>query len=62
MKTQTTQLSANQTKQVAGGLNLEAPAPYTFNRLPAFTWVRPSIGYRVTQAMRETGGMFDIVD
>ncbi|MFT6269603.1 MAG: hypothetical protein ACJAVV_002430 [Alphaproteobacteria bacterium] len=60
MKTQTTQLSLFETKQVSGGLKLENHAQ---NDTPSLTpdWIeRPYVF--ITQALKENGGRFNIID
>jgi hypothetical protein len=60
MKTQTTQLPLFETKKITGGLNLESPLQ---NHLPSrpVAWLeRPYVF--ITQAQKETGGRFNIVD
>ncbi len=67
MKTQTTQLSLLQTNSVSGGKSLSIEhvldnSPYTLMPATPFT---PAItlpkNKHITQALRETGGLFDIV-
>ena len=60
MKTQTTQLSLFETNKITGGINLESPLQSHLPGRPA-TWIeRPYVF--ITQAQKETGGRFNIVD
>lgn len=56
MKTQTTQLSSNDTKKVSGGLNFNRPS-YKFKISTEGSFIeRPRVP--ITQAIKETGGRF----
>jgi hypothetical protein len=60
MKTQTTQLSLFETKQISGGINLdETITHYPISGIPRFL-KRPY--FAITLALKETGGMFSIVE
>jgi hypothetical protein len=62
MTTQTKQLSLLETKQVYGGLNLAAPLPINYRSLRPIPWLSSPTKPTITQALRETGGGFTIVE